>query len=85
MSPTKGPAGTIVTIYGSGFTSDRPNFINLADVVNHRCMTIEAIAADSSHLYFTAPNVPYRDYQISVDNETNGWCENYKTFTVTAK
>lgn len=81
ISPSSGPIGTIVTIKGSGFSSDSQ--VNVS-----RKIEKFTVASDGNSLTFTIP--PSMEgqktntgiYSVSVSNK-NGVSAEYRTFTVT--
>ncbi|MEK7213941.1 MAG: IPT/TIG domain-containing protein [Patescibacteria group bacterium] len=67
ISPTSGPAGIVVTITGTNFTS-------IGNVIEFNTGTggtsFTSNSSDGKTLKFTAPNYTYGDYKISVSNDT---------------
>jgi len=76
LSPTSGPAGTVVTVMGSNFGSNNTilfngTIINVPVNINH------------SSVQFTVPqNTPAGTYGVSVTNTANNYNSNTLVFTV---
>ena len=75
ISPTSGPAGTVVTIIGNNFGSS--NSVTLNGI-------IPTSSSGSNQLTFVVPkNIPVGSYGISVTNNANNYGSNTLIFTVT--
>ena len=69
ISPTSGPIGTMVTLYGSGFNATGDNIINVSD--GQSGVTLKAKTVYGNSLSFIIPStfITGRTYKISVDND----------------
>ena len=82
ITPTSGPMGTVVTLSGGGFNTDRDNIINISDGAYGYSLKVRASQSVlGTILKFTLPSpLEVKTYKISVDNDL---LSNIVYFTVT--
>jgi len=76
LSPNKGPAGTTVTITGSGFDANAPITVKFDTVT---VATTESDGNGAFETTFTVPSVSCKDYNVSAMDGVNAYTA---TFTV---
>lgn len=69
LSPSAAPAGTVVTIRGSGFSmaADKENLINFTLAGSASGVQFDAASPDGNTLTFTVPNYASGAYTVTVD------------------
>jgi len=76
VTPSSGPVGTVVTVYGSNFGASNTVLFN---------GTIGNITSNGSSVQFTVPqNTPVGSYGVSVMNNANNYNSNTLIFSVTS-
>ncbi len=79
LYPTSGPVGTVVTVYGNGFTADN-SIVHIGGTVS-----TDNISADGTSLQFTVPGLlPVGGYGVSVANTAHTYDTNTLGFTITS-
>jgi len=87
VSPASGPAGTVVIIYGSNFSTTVQNQVTFNDPTHDDPVTATT-SSDGTRITFTVPSSTFSGitpgtYNISVEN-TAGQHSNFVAFTVTS-